>query len=166
MNRKIKLIIPVAAAAAIIIIGSNIRTGGCSWHAPLALFGGIMGCSGQEEPSKPSESSQGRLDAAPVREKYTGPVKVTFVELGSVNCIPCKMMQPVMKQVEETFAGQVKVVFYDVWTSEGRPYGMKYGIRAIPTQVFLDAQGNEYFRHEGYFPFGEVEKILNKKGVE
>jgi hypothetical protein len=26
--------------------------------------------------------------------------KVTFVELGSVNCIPCRMMQPVMKAIE------------------------------------------------------------------
>ncbi|UCF86051.1 MAG: hypothetical protein JSV50_10580, partial [Desulfobacteraceae bacterium] len=27
--------------------------------------------------------------------------KVTFIELGSVNCIPCKKMQPIMKQIEE-----------------------------------------------------------------
>lgn len=29
--------------------------------------------------------------------------KVKFIELGSVNCIPCKMMQPVMKAIEERY---------------------------------------------------------------
>ncbi len=28
-------------------------------------------------------------------------IKVTFVELGSVKCVPCKMMQPVMKELEK-----------------------------------------------------------------
>lgn len=46
--------------------------------------------------------------------------KVTFVELGSVNCIPCKAMQPVMKSIEEKYGEQVKVVFYDVWTKDQR----------------------------------------------
>lgn len=27
--------------------------------------------------------------------------KVTFIELGSVKCIPCKMMQPVMKNIKK-----------------------------------------------------------------
>ena len=47
--------------------------------------------------------------------------KVTFIELGSVNCIPCKMMQPIMKEIEAEYRGQVRVVFYDVWTKEGEP---------------------------------------------
>ena len=49
-------------------------------------------------------------------------ILVTFVELGSVRCIPCKMMQPIMKDIEKDYAGQVKVVFHDVWTPEGEPF--------------------------------------------
>jgi len=92
--------------------------------------------------------------------------KVTFIELGSVRCIPCKMMQPVMKSVEEKYGSQVKVVFYDVWTEAGAPYGQKYSINAIPTQVFLDKEGKEYFRHEGFFPEEELIKVLKQKGVK
>jgi thioredoxin 1 len=91
---------------------------------------------------------------------------VTFIELGSVKCVPCKMMQPVMKQIEEKFKGQVNVVFYDVWTEKDAPRSKEFGIRVIPTQVFLDQGGLEFFRHEGYFPMEEVEKILNAKGVK
>ena len=93
-------------------------------------------------------------------------IKVTFIELGSVKCIPCKMMQPIMKEIEGEYKGQVKVVFYDVWTSEGKPYARKYGIRVIPTQVFLDKDGNEYFRHEGFFPKDELVKVLKRQGVK
>ncbi len=92
--------------------------------------------------------------------------KVTFVELGSVKCIPCKMMQPIMEDIEKEYGDQVDVVFYDVWTDAGRPYAEKYGIRAIPTQVFLDENGAEYHRHQGFFPKEELVKILKMKGVQ
>jgi thioredoxin 1 len=93
-------------------------------------------------------------------------VKVTFVEIGSVNCIPCKAMQPIMKAVEEEYKGQVKIVFHDVWTPKGKADAMKYNIRFIPTQIFLDKDGKEYFRHEGFFPKDEVVKVIKMKGVK
>lgn len=92
--------------------------------------------------------------------------KVTFVELGSVNCIPCKMMQPVMENIEKKYGEQVKVIFYDVWTQEQRPYADKYGIKLIPTQVFIDENGKEFHRHEGFYPEAEIDKILKEKGLK
>ena len=92
--------------------------------------------------------------------------KVTFIELGSVNCIPCKMMQPVMKAIEKNYGEQVKVTFYDVWTQEQRPYAEKYGIKLIPTQVFLDEKGKEIFRHEGFYPEKEIDKLLQGRGIK
>jgi thioredoxin 1 len=91
---------------------------------------------------------------------------VTFIELGSVNCVPCKAMQPVMEEVRQKYGDQVSVLFHDVWTGEGEPYGRSYGIRVIPTQVFLDKDGKEYFRHEGFFAAEELYKILEKGGVK
>lgn len=92
--------------------------------------------------------------------------KVTFIELGSVNCIPCKQMQPVMKAIEEKYGEQVKVIFYDVWTKEQKPYAQKYGIKLIPTQVFLDEKGKEFHRHEGFYPEKEIDKVLQGKGLK
>ena len=92
--------------------------------------------------------------------------KVTFIELGSVRCIPCQQMQAVMKSIEKKYGSQVKVIFYDVWTPEGKPFGKQYGIEAIPTQVFLDENGKEFSRHVGYFPEEELIKVLNSKGVK
>lgn len=91
--------------------------------------------------------------------------KITFVELGSVNCIPCKKMQPVMKAIEKKYGEKVKVIFYDVWTEEQQPFAKQYGIRLIPTQVFLDENGKEFFRHEGFFPEDEIHKIFKQRGL-
>ena len=92
--------------------------------------------------------------------------RVTFVEIGAARCIPCKAMQPIMKEVAETYKGQVVVLFHDVWTQQGRIDAEKYNIRVIPTQVFLDINGKEYFRHEGYFPKEDLIKVLKMQGVK
>jgi thioredoxin 1 len=121
----------------------------------LFLFLGLS-CNSQSKPEG-TDKSQAAKDI-----KY----KVTFIELGSVRCIPCQQMQPVMKSVEQKYPTQVKVVFHDVWTPAGAPYAKQYGIEAIPTQVFLDENGKEYFRHVGFFPEEELVKVLQQKGVK
>ena len=92
--------------------------------------------------------------------------RVTFVELGSVKCIPCRQMQPVMKAIEQKYGDQVKVVFHDVWTDAGSSQAEIYMINLIPTQVFLDAEGKEFFRHEGFYPEEEIHKLLQKRGLK
>jgi thioredoxin 1 len=91
---------------------------------------------------------------------------VTFIELGSVKCIPCKAMQPVMKAIEAKYGEHVKVLFYDVWKEDQQHYAQKYGIRLIPTQVFLDARGKELMRHEGFFPEKDIDAFLKSKGLK
>ncbi|MEP7109622.1 MAG: thioredoxin family protein [Ferruginibacter sp.] len=91
--------------------------------------------------------------------------KVTFIELGSVKCIPCKEMQKVIKSIEAKYGTQIKIIFYDVWTKEGKPFGDVYKINGIPAQVFLDENGNEFFRHEGFFPEKELIAVLKTKSV-
>ncbi len=88
---------------------------------------------------------------------------VTFVELGSVNCVPCKMMKPVMKEVEDTYGDKVEVIFYDVWQPKDKDMATKYKIKVIPTQIFLDKDGKEFHRHEGFYPKDEIVKLLDKQ---
>jgi len=80
-----------------------------------------------------------------------------LVELGSVTCIPCKAMAPILDELRKEYRGVLKVDFIDVHRDPDA--GAQFGIRVIPTQVFLDANGEELFRHEGFFP---KEKILAK----
>ncbi len=92
--------------------------------------------------------------------------KITFIELGSVNCIPCRAMQPVMRAIEERYGDRIDIIFYDVWTPEQRQYATQYGIRLIPTQVFLDSVGTELMRHEGFFPEKEIVEFLESQGLK
>jgi len=143
--------------------------------APIVFFV-ALGCSGNTGSKQANVNDQETLASAePVTEvaavndteaQQEKKYKVTFIELGSVRCIPCQKMVPIMESVEKNYGDQVKVVFYDVWTPEGQPYGQKYGIKLIPTQVFLDENGEEYFRHEGFFPEEELLKVLQMKGVK
>jgi thioredoxin 1 len=72
-----------------------------------------------------------------------------------------------MRDMESRYRSQVRVVFHDVWTEEGKPYIEKYRVRVIPTQVFLDAKGVEFYRHEGFFPKDQlVGGALELKGVK
>jgi thioredoxin 1 len=92
--------------------------------------------------------------------------KITFIELGSVNCIPCKKMQPIMKSLEKKYGEQLEVIFYDVWKSEHKDKAKKYGIKLIPTQIFQDENGKEILRHEGFYPEKDIDKFLKSKGLK
>lgn len=80
-----------------------------------------------------------------------------LVDLGAGKCIPCKAMAPILEALRHDFDGQFQVTFIDVW--QDREAGKAYGIQMIPTQIFFDADGNELFRHEGFF---SREDILGK----
>jgi thioredoxin 1 len=53
-----------------------------------------------------------------------------------------------------------------VWTPAGQPYAEKFKVVGIPTQVFLDADGREFFRHTGFFPLEQILPVLKKQGVK
>ena len=89
---------------------------------------------------------------------------VTMIDLGAKKCIPCKMMAPIMKKMEERYEGRAAIVFIDVW--EHREQARRFGIRGIPTQIFFDGDGKEVTRHLGFMPEAEIVKILSQLGVK
>jgi len=97
-------------------------------------------------------------------QAFTTP-RVTFVELGATWCTPCKLMQPVMHSLEKRYGEPLKVIFYNVSSDKESRYAKQYGIRLIPTQVFLDESGKEFFRHEGFFSEAEIDALLKKQGM-
>ena len=80
-----------------------------------------------------------------------------LVDLGAGKCIPCKLMAPILIELKSNYVGRLDVQFIDVWQNPDA--GKPYQIRMIPTQVFIGTNGNEVFRHEGFF---SKEDILAK----
>ncbi|MBW6513702.1 MAG: thioredoxin family protein [Candidatus Syntrophosphaera sp.] len=123
-----------------------------------------------DEIAPPAETNNPNPPAAPKPEEKTTlepeqPIEVvplvTFIELGAESCIPCRMMQPVMRAIELEYKGLVKVIFHDL--NKERWAGPQYKVRVMPTQVFLDMDGREFFRHEGFYPKEEIERMLAEK---
>ncbi len=147
----------------------------------LAVVGIVLLKSGRNKPDPATTSTQAEVKsgaicdstmpcaspeelAAALGESPTKPMALPrMLELGSVGCRPCQMMEPILGELRRDYAGRLSVEFYD--TRKDPEVGRQYKIRVIPTQIFLDAQGKEVFRHEGYFPKEEIMPILIQLGV-
>ncbi len=93
------------------------------------------------------------------------PVKgmVTMLDIGADKCIPCRMMAPILRELEEAYKDRVAIVFIDVWKNKGQE--KKFGIRAIPTQIFYDKEGKEVQRHEGFMDKTQIVAVFRELGV-
>ena len=124
--------------------------------ALLAVVGALKFQSVRETPRKAMLESRaaGRI-----------PVKgmVTMVDLGSDICIPCKLMAPIMEKVEKKYRGKAAVILIDV--RKNQESAKRFGIRAIPTQIFFDKQGKEVYRHAGFMSEAEIDQVFKKMGV-
>lgn len=89
---------------------------------------------------------------------------VTLLDLGSDQCVPCKLMAPILKKVEQNYKDRAAVIVIDVYRYPEQ--ARRFGIRAIPTQIFFDREGKEIFRHLGFMSEKAIVEQLAKMGVK
>ena len=65
-----------------------------------------------------------------------------IVDFGADECIPCKQMAPVLKELNEELRGKVIVKFVDVWKNPDAAQSVP--LSTIPTQFFFNADGTPY----------------------
>lgn len=162
---KTYLVLGVIAAIALVIIIKNPQPGAAPQSsAPAAEAVSPSGAAqppDQQSPSTAQEREQGTGDQSAAAENSQSlPV---FVEVGAHECIPCKMMQPVLEELRRDYAGKLKIEFADVWQDPS--LGVKYQVRSIPTQVIYNASGEEVYRHVGYWPKEEIDAKLKELGI-
>jgi thioredoxin 1 len=105
-----------------------------------------------------SLADTGHLPPVPI------PGMVTMVDLGAKKCIPCKMMAPILEELQSEYRERAAVIFIDVWENpEAAP---RFSVRAIPTQIFYDVQGKEVTRHEGFLDKQSIVSMFAKLGVQ
>jgi thioredoxin 1 len=106
------------------------------------------------------------LSAGETKKVSTVPVPgmVTMVDIGAKKCIPCKMMAPILEELEKEYKNRAAIVFIDVW--ENPDAGPKFSIKLIPTQIFYNAKGQEISRHEGFLEKEAIVATLTKLGVK
>lgn len=105
-----------------------------------------------------AEGGQANLPEVPTKGM------ITMLDLGAKKCIPCKMMAPILQKMEKAYKGKAAIIFIDV--SKHRDQGRKFGIWAIPTQIFFDKDGKEVYRHFGFMSEQAIVAQLKKMGVD
>jgi thioredoxin 1 len=121
------------------------------------MFVGLMaGCLSAVAPS----TGDTKNDAIP---PVPTPGLVTMVGLGAHKCIPCKMMAPIIAELQKEYKGRASIIFIDVW--EHREQAELFSIRSIPTQIFYDKEGKEVDRHVGFLDKKSIVAIFKKLGV-
>lgn len=130
-----------------------------------AAVAGVLALKHSDRTIPPAAESgaDSRTDATAARPAAKVP-KPRLVDLGAGKCIPCKLMAPILDELEREYADHFEVRFVDVW--ENPDEGKRYGVEMIPTQIFYDAGGKELYRHEGFFGKGDILAKWKELGVE
>lgn len=108
-------------------------------------------------------SESAMIDSAYNYSKNKLNFQTTFLEFGAKGCSACKRMESVMAEIRTKYSTQVNVVFINIMLPESQQLMKYYGIAAIPTQVLLNKEGKEYFRHTGYYSAEELIESLTIK---
>jgi len=86
-----------------------------------------------------------------------------IVEFGGATCIPCKAMQPILQELQESFGSMVQV--RNFWVQDDLDTARSLRILVIPTQVVFDASGKEVLRHQGGYGIDEFRAALATVGL-
>jgi len=90
--------------------------------------------------------------------------KVTLIEIMSSSCDSCiTVYKPMVEELKKEFKNRVKFLIYDTTTDEGVKMADRYGITKLPTFIFLDENGVEYFRMKDIIIKDAIAALLNTK---
>ncbi|MHB8111357.1 MAG: thioredoxin family protein [Syntrophorhabdaceae bacterium] len=105
------------------------------------------------------EKTKSKPTASPAAAQYPA-----LVDVGAKQCIPCKMMAPILDELAAEYAGRLRVEFIDVQIDPET--ATKLGVRGIPTQIFYDSSGKERHRHLGYISKEDILATFKKLNID
>ncbi|MBN2181782.1 MAG: thioredoxin family protein [Sedimentisphaerales bacterium] len=177
MNQTLKVVIVVVLIISIIAVINIKRNKSEQGAGANAETTAVVNEPAQPEPSvsedvpqpiEPDSLANSEITASaeePVQPEQLVTKKLPkLLDLGSDQCIPCKLMAPILEELKTEYTGKFKVEFMDVRID---PMLAKvYNIKLIPTQIFFDASGEELFRHEGFYSKEDILSKWKDLGVE
>jgi thioredoxin 1 len=73
-------------------------------------------------------------------------------------------MKPILEDIARQYDGRLNVMIISV--DEYAALTQEFRITAIPTQIFLDEDGEEVSRHIGFLPKKDIVDALSRMGIE
>ncbi|MDZ7797738.1 MAG: thioredoxin family protein [Candidatus Marinimicrobia bacterium] len=113
----------------------------------------LMACSPKEK-LETSKAKDAKAAGTQTTEKLP-----KLVDFKSPTCPPCRAMEPILEELGNEYSHAFELELVDVSLPENQDRARKKAIQYIPTQIFYDPEGEQIFRHTGYY---SKQDILNK----
>ena len=97
------------------------------------------------------------LENNPNEFKFLGD-KPALIDFYASWCNPCQMLAPVLEELSEEYAGKVDI--YKVDVDDERELADIFGIRSIPTLLFIPMEGSPK-RTMGAMPKSQLKELLD-----
>ncbi len=91
----------------------------------------------------------------------------TLITFTSTMCMDCKKLKAVLSEVEPNYEEKVNFIGYNALAKDRHVQNAikKYKVTLVPTMIFLDRNGKEINKIEGYIPkeelINELEEVIN-----
>jgi len=128
---------------------------GIAWVAALAVLMTLLFSPSLVRSNAPVPSGNATRTALP-----------RMIDLGRNQCLPCKMMAPVLAELKQTYAGVIDIEYINI--ADNPAVMEKFGlpVRAVPFQIFYDATGKIVKRHYGYMSKEAILQAFRELGFD
>jgi thioredoxin 1 len=124
----------------------------------MVLIFGLLIVSAFTTGASAAEEQGYTVDSLPVQ------AMVTMIDLGKKTCTQCKMMAPILEKLKIKYKGKAAIVFINLLDDPEQQY--RFRLKALPTQIFFNPEGEEVFRHTGFMAEKAIVEQLGKMGIE
>ncbi len=108
--------------------------------------------------------SKNSNDFSAIAKEKNMPSLLTFT---STMCMDCQKMKGVLKEIQPSYQDRINFISINATEKDRKVqnYIKKHNVVLVPTMVFLDENGNEVNKIEGYIPkeelIKEIEEVIN-----
>ncbi len=89
--------------------------------------------------------------------------KPLLVDFGANNCVPCRQLRPILKDLAKEQSGKAEILIIDVY--KFKSLAAEHKIQVVPTLIFFDKTGKEVYRHMGAWDKDSIVKKLTEIGA-